>query len=693
MRKWRLKTKLVAAIMAINAIGMLVIGVTFINKNLVLLDSRLESRINTELDLMAQNIGAATLFRDKESAAEMLATLSVDSAIIGAELFAVNKSDPLAFYYRKSKQHTYQPVANGSAARSGKEVIVDGEIQGRLDLIYTSLEISYHTQQLFIFSLTVFSVATLLVLLGALRTQEIITGPIIALNQLSRRVAQTKDYSLRSDINKQDEIGELSREFNRMLKQVQDRDTMLEKQVQQRTAELEKLAEEFRHRAFHDALTGLPNRAFLSEYFDTAVAHARRNNSSMLLMLLDLDNFKTINDSLGHNFGDELLKIVSHKLKNSLRSNDIIVRLGGDEFIILIENADKSSDSLKVTHRLAEGILEHVQGDTLIYDQRIRVTASIGGAFFPDHGTDLIALKRSADIAMYSSKNHGRNRFSLFEASMENTAAQRLVIQNGLREALLENQLQVVYQPKVDARQNRVVGCEALVRWEHPVHGLLLPDMFIPFAEENSIIRNIDYFVLETACAQAYHWCRHHQPLHISVNLSPDHFTDHKIVSRIREVLGKTKLSPALLEVEITEAMLINDADLALDILTCIHNLGITISLDDFGTGYSSLNYLRTLPVDIVKLDRAFIKNILSDPHDARLVRGVIALAKGLELDTLAEGVETEAQMQHLLTIGCSLMQGYYYQKPCSAKAFEQWLLAWSGMNLPRPDASHILNL
>lgn len=666
----RLKTKIVLGIMAINAIAITVIAGTFFTTNLALLDSRLESRISTEMDLLSQSVGAALLFGDARSATEMLAALSVDPAIVSAELYTLNEPKPLASYYSSN-----QAVLSTNYAKFTRKVVVDNEVHGRLELVVTQDEIEAQTRQMVMYSLAVLSIALLLALLGAIRLQNMVTLPITNLNRLSKEVARTRNYSLRSSVENRDEIGALALEFNRMLAQIQNRDLMLEKQVHQRTSELEKLAEEFRHRAFHDSLTSLPNRAFLNEYFESAAAHARRTSSKILLLLLDLDNFKTINDSLGHNIGDELLRSVALKLKRSLREEDVIVRLGGDEFVVLVSDIDSAENFIALANRVAEKILENVHGDTLIEGQFIRVTASIGGSIYPDNGRDLVDLKRSADIAMYDAKNQGRNRFSLFEPSMESSTVEQLVIQNDLRQGLLEEQLQVVYQPKIDARTQTVTGCEALVRWEHPTEGLLSPINFISFAEQNGLIRNVDYYVMERACLQARLWrdIQKH-PIRVSVNLSTDHFSDLQIVDKIKSVLELTQLSPTLLEVEITEEMLIDSPEMALEVLSEIKKLGVYVSLDDFGVGYSSLGYLRKLPVDAVKLDRSFIKNILLDERDAQLTEGIIGLLDGLGLDVLAEGVETQAQERFLLDMGCHHMQGFLYLRPCNAIEFANWV-------------------
>lgn len=672
---WHLKTKIILGVMAVNIAGMLVVAGAFIYNNLELLDSRLESRITTELELLSKSVAPVLESRDKKSANKMLATLSMDPAIISASLYVAGENESLAAYYFLKNDRLPGGSRTGNFVKRKQDVFVDGEVRGQLVVVMSQEEIETQSRHLFLYSVSVLTIAVLLVLIGALRLQKMITGPIVSLNRLSQEVARTRDYSLRSTIDRQDEIGELSKEFNRMLAQVQNRDVMLEKQVQQRTAELEKLAEEFRHRAFHDSLTWLPNRAYLNEFFDSAATNARRTRMKMLMLLLDLDNFKTINDSLGHNVGDELLKTVARDLRSSLRECDTIVRLGGDEFIVLITHIDECSDCAHLADTIASKIIDSVQGESKVGDHLIHITASIGGSIFPDHGKDLVTLKRSADIAMYNAKNQGRNQFSLFEQSMEHFTRERLVIQNDLRQALKEEQLRLVYQPKIDARNDMVIGCEALVRWEHPTEGLLSPAHFIAFAEENGMVRDIDYYVLERACLQARLW-RDIQadPIKVAVNLSAAHFADHAIVAKIRDVLQSTQLAPENLEVEITEAMLINNPEIALDVLLEIRKLGVCVSLDDFGVGYSSLSYLRTLPVDIVKLDRSFIQNILTNPHDARLTRGIIALTRGLGLDVLAEGIETEEQEKCLLDIGCYLMQGYLYLRPCTALEFVVWL-------------------
>ena len=299
---------------------------------------------------------------------------------------------------------------------------------------------------------------------------------------------------------------------------------------------------------------------------------------------------------------------------------------------------------------------------------------SIGGAVYPDHGEDITKLKRAADIAMYHSKDAGKNQFHAFEDRMEEATIQRLIVQNDLKTAIKEEQLKLYYQPKIDSQTNEVCGCEVLIRWQHPQYGLLFPDTFIPFAEEGGQMELIDYYVIERAFKQAATWSEAGTPLVVAVNLSGAHFHNHRITKKLVELMGKFKLDPSLIEIELTEAVLISDPQIALEVVKVIKSLGIRVALDDFGVGYSSLSYLRTFPVDIIKLDKSFVFSVLSNQQDKRLTKGIISLAKGLELEVVAEGVETIEHANYLKAIGCHYLQGYHYLKPAPREEFELWL-------------------
>ena len=670
-----IRTKLIAAMMLVSSIGMAIIAIVFFLIYFALQQSRLLDRINTELDFFSQNLGAALLFEDQTTAEEMLSTLSVEKAVISAKILNANQRT-LATYELKHhhKVKRFNLVLH-QHTQLNKDIILDGDYVGNVSVTITNEELLQNTHNMLLLILAIYLASVLAAYIIAKRMQLLLSQPILSLHQLLNKVTKTRNYHLRAQVQSRDEIGELTQQVNAMLVKIEQRDTMLAKQVQQRTAELEKLAEEFRHRAFHDVLTGLRNRAYLNEYIESAFAHAERHRFSLALLLLDLDNFKIINDTLGHDAGDELLKTVSRRLKKSVRSDDLVIRLGGDEFVILLEEVRHINDISLV----ANTILNALRDDILIKEHRIQITASIGGSLYPDHGRNLITLKRNADIAMYDAKDQGRNRYCLFKTAMEDVAIQRLIVQNDLRDAF-ENDLFVLhYQPKIDTRgdDDCMVGCEVLVRWQHPDRGILYPDAFIPIAEEKGLVNDIDYLVLEKACLQTARWkTQLGKNIAVAVNLSAGHFANNTIINKIQSALTKANIPASLLEIEITEATLINDPQVALKVLLQVRELGVKINLDDFGTGYSSLNYLRTLPVDTVKLDKSFVNNILTNPYDERITKGIIALTKGLELEIIAEGVESSAQANRLIKLGCYLMQGYYYLKPCNAKQFSQWFQA-----------------
>lgn len=626
----------------------------------------LKSRLQIEADIISQNITASVLFDDVVTATEILSTFRADPAVLLVTLRDKNKR---VFAEYESEQYN---ASEAGVFTLVEDIVFEGDVVGALTLLVSKQEIFSQGLSNTLFILIVLLVVFLLV--GAL-TQPIVhslLGHLIKLHNISEKIALTRDYTLRAEIDTDDEIGRLSNMFNNMLEQIENRDVMLEKQVRQRTNELEKLAEEFRFRAFHDSLTGLPNRALLNERFAHSLEHAKRRGRRFACLLLDLDDFKTINDTKGHEFGDDLLIEVAERLKATVRAEDLVCRLGGDEFVVLLNDLNQVQDASMVARK----ILTQLNREFIIKSDSVRTAVSIGGAVYPDHGNDLSTIKRHADVAMYRAKDEGKNRFCLFSLGMQEEAKHRLMIQSDLRPALDQKQFQVYLQPKVDPSLNRVVGCEALVRWNHPVEGFLTPDKFIPYAEEIGVIAEIDYFVVRECCELIVAWTKiFSQPLPIALNLSGRHFRDYKIVDVVQRAVIKNNISPSRLEVEITEAVLIQDPEKAEKVVRALKDLGVGISLDDFGTGYSSLNYLRTLPIDTVKLDRSFVVNIDSNSQDLRLIRGIVSLAKGLNLKLVAEGVETQGQVNTLLELGCSTMQGYFFLPPVSNADFLQWYL------------------
>ena len=438
-----------------------------------------------------------------------------------------------------------------------------------------------------------------------------------------------------------------------------------------------KLSEQrIHHIAHHDVLTGLPNRVLLQDRLMQAAAYANRSGNPLWVMLIDLDRFKFVNDSLGHKAGDQLLKTVAQRLLDSVRQSDTVARLSGDEFVaILAEYPDAA-----LTPDVAQRIMQAVAQPVMLEGKEFMVTCSIGISIYDPDGTPAQRLIEHADIAMYRAKKLGRNNTQFYQPAMNEEALERVRIESALRNALERHELVLHYQPQVDLESGRVVGMEALIRWQHPELGMVAPGRFIGLAEETGLIVPIGAWVLRTACAQAKAWQdAGHGPLRIAVNLSPRQFSEPNLVASIAEVLRHTGLPPSCLDIELTEGLFMNDVAQAVELLHKLKALGLALSIDDFGTGYSSFSYLRKFPIDVLKIDRSFVSDIV-EGDEAAIVVSIIALAHNLKLRVIAEGVETAAQLDYLQRNGCDEIQGYYFSPPLSAAAFEQMLI--DGKNL-----------
>lgn len=423
------------------------------------------------------------------------------------------------------------------------------------------------------------------------------------------------------------------------------------------------LEEQLEHQAFHDSLTGLPNRALFLDRLEHALARVARKKDAVAVLFLDLDNFKVINDSLGHEAGDQLLMEVSERLLYSLRPEDTVARLGGDEFTILLEDL---SDARGAIH-IADRITEELQIPFKIKNREVFVTTSIGIAISTS-GEDLPDdLLRDADTAMYQAKSKGKARYKVFDAAMNARAMQRLELEYDLRQALNRDEFTVYYQPKVELVSGRIAAFEALVRWEHPERGLVLPNDFIPLAEETGLIIPLGRWILEEACRQAREWQEQYpeySSVTMCVNLSERQLQYHKLSQEVAQALRDTGLDPATLDLEITESVLMGDVSANIPVFQELKSLGVKLAIDDFGTGYSSLAHLKRFPVDYLKIDRSFVSGLGKDPKDAAIVTAIVTLAHTLGLEVVAEGIETAEQLKFLRDIGCDLGQGYYFARP-----------------------------
>jgi diguanylate cyclase (GGDEF)-like protein len=426
-------------------------------------------------------------------------------------------------------------------------------------------------------------------------------------------------------------------------------------------------AQRVEYLVYHDGLTGLPNRSLFNKLLSQAVAQAQRHGRQLAVAFIDLDRFKQINDTLGHEAGDELLKEAATRLTASLRSSDIVARLGGDEFVVLLTDLQLERYAATV----AQKIITAIAAPFVLLGHEFRVTASIGISTYPRDGSDEQTLSKNADIAMYQAKEDGKNNYQFYSPKLNANSLERLTFESSLRHALERREFQLHYQPKRDMTSGRITGVEALLRWQHPDLGTVAPMRFIPLAEETGLIVPIGKWVLHTACEQNVAWQKQGLPrLSIAINLTARQFDDESLLSDIAAALEATGMEAALLEIEIHESLLIRDVGRALRILSALKALGVRIAIDDFGTGYSSLSTLHRFPLDTVKIDRSFIRNVAAQTDNSELTEAIIAMGKNLSLTVVAQGVETKEQADFLRQHACDELQGFYFNKPMPAAEF-----------------------
>ena len=454
---------------------------------------------------------------------------------------------------------------------------------------------------------------------------------------------------------------------------IQNLNKQLEDEITNKTQKLQNQSDKLEYVANHDSLTKLPNRMLFLDRFKQSIKHAQRNKSSVSILFLDLDRFKEVNDTYGHHIGDVLLQDISKKLRENIREADTVSRLGGDEFTIILEDVN-TNDIIQIANK----IISIMQEKTTIDSIEIYTTFSIGISRYPEDGDNPEILLRNADTAMYKAKEMGKNQYQFYNQVMTKKAIEKAKIEKEIRLALQRNEFEPYFQPKIDAVEEEVIGMESLVRWNHPTLGVLAPDKFLAVAEETNLLVEIDKLMMQKSLEKLKLWIdKDICTGKMSFNLSVQQLEKEECYETIKTNLQKYNVPAKYLEVEVTESQIMRNPEASIKILTKIRKLGISISVDDFGTGYSSLSYLKLLPIDTLKIDRSFIIDLPSDTNDVAIVKAILSLAKSLKLDVIAEGVETQEQLDFLIFRGCYDIQGYFYSKPLCAQDFEEFLIKY----------------
>lgn len=661
----------VTSIALLFAVVMAIIG-EFTSKREFFMES-----LQVQAKMVANNTTAALVFNDSSGAKDVLQAFTSSSDIQVAVIY--DAADEMLAHYIKPGIDTeineistlYQqdgPSGKGVHIHEDTDVLhnkihivqnIDFEektigklfIQADISSLYEDIK-SYLIYTAFM-ALLGLGLASLLLL----KLRKSISNPIQHLSRLMDSVILKDDYSIRSDNFSDDEIGTLSQGFNKMLAHIQVNDEKLAHELSERY----KAEEHLDKLAYYDVVTNLPNRHFFHDHLERSVEHAITTNKKMALLFLDLDNFKIVNDTLGHKTGDLLLEQSSSRLSNVLRQNDYICRIGGDEFAIILEKLNSIEDVSIVSEKCIEAL-----SNPFVFDgNNFFIGVSIGIGICPDDSITANELLVNADMAMYDAKKRGKNNYQYFNQAMNDTHSRKYQLESDLRHAIKENQLELYYQPQVDSKTGILTGVEALMRWHHPEKGLISPDEFIPIAEETGLILPLGDWLIETACTQ----CKHllnigMKDISMAINISAIQIRENSFVSKISKAIDICGLDPGAIEFELTETILMDDSEIVIDKVKQLKAIGVHVAIDDFGTGFSSMSYLKSFPISKLKIDKSFISGLPQGKEDIAITRAIIAMAHGMGLEVVAEGVEHGDQAELLCELGCDIFQGYYYAKP-----------------------------
>ncbi|WP_293268824.1 EAL domain-containing protein [Neptunomonas sp.] len=623
-------------------------------------------------EVLSPNLITAVMFDDQLTVSELIKPLENRHEIIYSHVSKLDKS----IVSNVGNSTLYQGLAaNLNEYMVIKQSLVfEDQDYGELLIMADKSYVENRSEFYFHFLVVLILANFVICLIISLRLRKRFVSPIIQLASLAKKVSSNRDYSLRAKKITNDEIADLTGYFNQMLKAIEERDQYLESQVLVRTQEIEMANKNLRLQAYNDSLTGLPNRHYFYEQLQRTIDFSNRYNLKFSLIFIDLDNFKEINDTLGHDYGDLLLVEASKRLVECVRETDTVARLGGDEFTLIIQDLS-ANERIKA---VAENILKSLTKSFQLEDERVFVSGSIGVTVYPQHGDNVEELVKHADQAMYESKHAGRNCYRFFTSELQVNAQNKKMLSDDLRRAVFEDEFTLYYQPIVELKTNKVAKAEALVRWNHPSKGIVHPGDFIPLAEEMGLIYEISSMVASNALKQSIKWSAiSEQDITVSINTSPLLYRGSPTWIESWLLLLKVNNIPGhMITVEITESLLMENNDSIRDQLITLRDHGIEVSIDDFGVGYSSLSYLQELDIDVLKIDQSFVRRIEKDNDSLALCEAVIVMAHRIGLKVIAEGIETENQHELLTHAGCDYGQGYFYSEPVPAEVFTEHFIS-----------------
>lgn len=649
-----------------------------------LLEKTTISNSHSKARVLAKSLEPALLFKDERAAQQIMEILR-DNELVEFAAVVLPDNRIMASYQKDLNTQTpvvsrNNPVNMDSDYLDVAEDVHQQQQQLGYVFIRTSLSQLHADREHYrILIISIFLVSILLSFLLSSYTQRWVTKPLKSLVEHVDYIHQTQDYHKPLELKTDDEVGRLVAGFNHMMNAVQAREQELSSHGDRLQQLVDIRTEQLFHQAHHDELTGLPNRYLLIDRLEHAITNAERNDSQLALLFLDLDRFKIINDTLGHDVGDKLLSAVAQRLKSVARASDTIARIGGDEFVILLEDI-VSPENCKT---VAEKIINLLSNTFDISSQPVHISTSVGISLYPNDGTQWQVLLKNADISMYHAKANGTGNFSFFNQKMNSRLHQRLQLENNLRKAIVNNEFSLVYQPQLHIPSKRIHSVEALIRWNNDELGAVAPNDFIHIAEEIGFIQELGNWVIAEVCKQLSYWKEQGiNDLTVAINISASHLASSSIIEQITQQVEKHQISYRQLELEITEEIFADTSESTINILQQIRDLGVRIAIDDFGKGYSSLRYLQDFPNDTLKLDGMFLKELMQKDSSQAIVDSTITLARNLRLSSVVECVESKEQFEYIQARGCDYAQGFYLFKPGPAESISSLLKLKHPLNL-----------